>query len=204
MEERVDELRRLRRPLPMPSPGLTGVAGARSAGPEATSAAAGVAFSAFAAIADAPEAVLTSALNPVELRAWRAFLSRHSRVARRLEADLIARSDLPLAEFDVLFQLAVAEGQRLRMNELADRVLLSRAGITRLVDRLVADGLVGRVKCASDARGYYAVLTPGGMARLFEATPAHMAAVRRFFLDSFTASELETLAEFLERSGPLD
>ena len=125
-------------------------------------------------------------------------------MARRLESDLIARSDLPLAEYDVLFQLALAEGQRLRMNELADRVLLSRAGITRLVDRLTADGLVSRLKCASDARGYFAVITSGGMERLVDATPGHLAAVRRFFLESFTGSELETLAELLERSQPLD
>ena len=151
-----------------------------------------------------PEALLTSALDPVEVRAWRAFLTRHALVARRLESDLIARSDLPLAEFDVLFQLAMAEGRRLRMNELADRVLLSRAGITRLVDRLTADGLVGRVRCASDARGYFAVLTARGLARLLDATPGHMAAVRRFFLEAFTPPELETLAELLERGRPLD
>ena len=151
-----------------------------------------------------PEALLASALDPVELRAWHAFLTRHARVARRLESDLIARSDLPLAEYDVLFQLALAEGQRLRMNELADRVLLSRAGITRLVDRLTADGLVSRLKCASDARGYFAVITSGGMERLVDATPGHLAAVRRFFLESFTGSELETLAELLERGQPLD
>jgi DNA-binding MarR family transcriptional regulator len=103
----------------------------------------------------------------------------------------------------VLFQLALAEGQRLRMNELADRVLLSRAGITRLVDRLVADGLVSRLKCASDARGYFAghVRRHGAPARRH---PGHLAAVRRFFLESFTGSELETLAELLERSQPLD
>jgi DNA-binding MarR family transcriptional regulator len=157
-----------------------------------------------AAVAGVPEALLASALDPLELRTWRAFLSRHARVTRRLEADLIARNALPLAEFDVLFQLALADGWRLRMNELADRVLLSRAGITRLVDRLTADGLVSRVKCASDARGYFAVLTASGLGRLEAATPEHLAAVRRYFLKSFTAPELETLAELLERSRPLD
>jgi DNA-binding MarR family transcriptional regulator len=151
-----------------------------------------------------PEAILAAALDEVELRAWQAFLVTHARVARRLEADLIARNDLPLAEFDVLFQLAVAEGRRLRMAELADRVLLSRAGITRLVDRLVADGLVGRLKCASDARGFYAVLTPGGMARLEAATPAHLESVRRYFLERFSRSELELLASLLERAFPTD
>jgi DNA-binding MarR family transcriptional regulator len=143
-------------------------------------------------------------LDPLEHRAWRAFLVAHARVARRLEADLLARSDLPLAEFDVLFQLAIADGQRLRMNELASRVVLSRAGITRLVDRLVADGSVARLKCASDARGAYAVLTDRGGARLEEARPGHFAAVRRCFLAAFARPELEALSQLLDRSFPVD
>jgi DNA-binding MarR family transcriptional regulator len=140
-------------------------------------------------------------LDELEHTVWRAFLRSHAFVARRLEADLLATSDLPLAEFDVLFQLALAHGHRLRMNELADRVLLSRAGITRLVDRLVADGLVARVKCASDARGAYAVLTEPGRARFEEARPGHMAGVRRYFLDSFSRPELAMLAELLARGA---
>jgi DNA-binding MarR family transcriptional regulator len=88
------------------------------------------------------------------------------------------------------------------MNELADRVLLSRAGITRLVDRLVADGLVGRLKCASDGRGAYAVLTDAGRMRLDEARPGHLQAVKRNFLEGMTRSELETLAGLMERDLP--
>jgi DNA-binding MarR family transcriptional regulator len=143
-------------------------------------------------------------LDELEHRAWRAFLSRHAKVARILEADLISRSDLPLAEFDVLFQLGMSDGHRLRMNELANRVLLSRAGITRLVDRLVADGLVGRAKCDSDARGSFAVLTDHGRTRLEEARPAHLTAVKRYFVQSFSRAELETLADLMERSVPTD
>jgi DNA-binding MarR family transcriptional regulator len=143
-------------------------------------------------------------LDPLEHRAWRAYLHKHALVTRLLEADLVARSDLPLAEFDVLFQLALADGQRLRMNELADRVLLSRAGITRLVDRLVADGLVVRMKCASDARGAFAALTDQGRTRLEGARPAHLTAVKRYFIGTFTRAELETLAGLMERSVPLD
>jgi DNA-binding MarR family transcriptional regulator len=146
----------------------------------------------------------TPELDALEHRAWRGFLLAHARVARRLEADLVARDDMQLAEFDVLMQLAMADGQRLRMNELADRVVLSRAGITRLVDRLVADGLVERLKCASDARGAFAVLTDGGHARLGETRPAHFAAVRRNFLEAFTRPELEALADLLDRPFPLD
>jgi DNA-binding MarR family transcriptional regulator len=143
-------------------------------------------------------------LDDLEHAAWRAFLRTHARVARRLEADLVASADLPLAEFDVLFQLALAQDHKIRMNELADRVLLSRAGITRLVDRLVADGLVSRLRCASDARGAYAVLTDRGRARLEAARPGHMAGVRRYFLSSFSRPELATLAELLARSSLSD
>ena len=147
---------------------------------------------------------LLTAFTPLERQAWRAFLQTHARVAHRLEADLLSTDDLPLAEFDVLFQLAVADGKRLRMNELAERVLLSRAGITRLIDRLVADGLVSRAKCESDARGFFAVLTELGGARLEAAAPNHRAAVRRFFLARFTPQELELLANLLDRAFPLD
>jgi DNA-binding MarR family transcriptional regulator len=141
-------------------------------------------------------------LDPVENRAWRSFLVAHARVARRLEMDLMTVSDLPLAEFDVLMQLDLTEDHRLRMNELADRVVLSRAGITRLVDRLVGDGLVARAKCDSDARGSYAVLTEKGHARLDKARPDHFAAVRRYFLAAFTKPEMESLAGLLEREFP--
>ena len=156
--------------------------------------------------ADLPEVLFAAPLDPTERRAWRAFLQTHARVARRLEADLIARNDLPLAEFDVLPIAAADEidGSRLRMAELADRVLLSRAGITRLVDRLVVDGLVGRVRCESDARGFYAVLTEIGKARLEEATPGHLESVRRIFLERFDRSELEILAGLLERASPTE
>lgn len=160
-------------------------------------------------VAMADAAALHPAIDPgpeldkLEHRAWRAFLHKHSVVARLLEADLMAGSGLPLAEFDVLFQIAMTDGQRLRMNELADRVLLSRAGITRLVDRLVEDGLVERVKCASDARGAFAALTDRGRERLEEARPKHLAAVKRYFLGSFSRAELEVLAELMERSVPL-
>jgi len=142
-------------------------------------------------------------LDPLERRAWRAFLVSHAHLQRVLEYELLARSELPLAEFDVLFQLNAADGGRLRMNELADRVLLSRAGVTRLVDRLVEDGLAGRAKCPSDLRGSFAVLTDAGRTRLEEAMPGHLADVKRHFLGSFTRQELEELADLLGREFPL-
>jgi DNA-binding MarR family transcriptional regulator len=81
--------------------------------------------------------------------------------------------------------------------------VLSRAGITRLVDRLVADGLVSRLKCASDARGSYAVLTELGQKQLDRIRPDHFAGVRSYFLDAFTTAELQTLAGLLEQVRPV-
>src|SRR5687767_11095724 len=93
---------------------------------------------------------------------------------RQLEAELLAEHQLPLAWYDVLVQLAHAPGRRLRMAELAERVLLSRSGLTRLVDRLVREGLVVRDSCSSDGRGVNAVLTEHGLTRLRAAAPTHL------------------------------
>ncbi|HEY0869861.1 MAG TPA: MarR family transcriptional regulator, partial [Acidothermaceae bacterium] len=101
-----------------------------------------------------------------ELAVWRAFLRAHAQLIRTLESELGAAREIPLASYDVLVQLAEAPAHRLRMTELADRVLLSRSGLTRLIDRLERDGLVRREAVPDDARGMYAVLTAAGTDRL--------------------------------------
>src|ERR1700712_5148303 len=108
-----------------------------------------------------------------QLVAWRTLLIAHAQITRRLEAELVAEHELPLASYDVLLQLAEAEDRSLRMIELADRVLLSRSGLSRLVDRLVREGLVERAPCLEDARGTLAVLTPAGLQRLRQASGTH-------------------------------
>ena len=100
------------------------------------------------------------------LDAWSTFLRAHAKVVRALESELQAEQDLALTDYDVLIQLSAADDRRLRMSDLADRLLLSRSGATRLVDRLVADGLVERVVCDSDRRGQWASLTDAGYRRL--------------------------------------
>ena len=110
-------------------------------------------------------------LHPVaprdeRLLPWRAFLVAHARITRRLDEELRAEHDLTLGEYDALLALAEARDRRLRMNMLADRVILSKSGVTRLIDRLVADGLVVRDQCVTDARGAEAVLTDKGLERL--------------------------------------
>ncbi len=131
------------------------------------------------------------------LRAWKAFLQSHARVVRELERELNEEQQMALVDYDVLFQLASADEGRLRMSELADRLLLSRSGATRLVDRLVADGLVERVVCESDRRGQWASLTDAGHDRLRDATPTHLRGVAAHFLDRLSTEDLEALERML-------
>ena len=138
-------------------------------------------------------------LTDRERRAWGGFLRTHARVVRELDEELRAAHDMPLGTFDVLVQLSLAPDSRLRMRDLADAIVLSRSGLTRLVDRLVRDGLVQREKCGEDARGAWAVLTPKGRRALEEALPTHLAGVRRRFLSALGADEQARLGDVWER-----
>ncbi len=133
-------------------------------------------------------------ISSEELAVWRGLQRAHVTIMRRIEAELLDRHDLPLASFEVLQQLAQTPRQRLRMNDLADRVLLSRSGLTRLVDRLEREGLVERHACQSDARGLFAVLTGSGRRRLGGAMPTYHQCVRKCFLDRIGADELRQVA----------
>jgi DNA-binding MarR family transcriptional regulator len=130
------------------------------------------------------------------LDAWRAFLTAHGRLSRRLDEELRAEHGLSLAEYDTLLQIASADG-RLRMHQLSERVLLSRSGITRLVDRLVNDGLVERCACSSDARGAEAVLTPRGLDRLREASRTHLRGIDSYFVGVIAPDDLAVVERSL-------
>jgi DNA-binding MarR family transcriptional regulator len=133
------------------------------------------------------------------LAVWRTFLRTHASITRKLERDLIAECGMPLSWYDVLLQLSEASQHRLRMAELADRVLLSRSGLTRLIDRLSAEGLVTREPYPGDARGMYTVLTPAGRDRLRQAAPTHLRGVQDYWLSKFTDDELTELHDLLGR-----
>ncbi|WP_331084478.1 MarR family winged helix-turn-helix transcriptional regulator [Actinophytocola sp.] len=135
-----------------------------------------------------------------ELDVWRSFLRAHARLVRVLETELVAEHPLSLGGYDVLVQLAEAPGRRLRMAELADAVLLSRSGVTRLVDRLEVAGMVTRERFTGDGRGVVAVLTTKGVDTLRSAARTHLAGVVRHFIDHFDAKEL---AEFGEKCSRL-
>lgn len=141
-------------------------------------------------------------LTPAELGAWRGLLRVHAALFRALDAELEATHGLPLTSYEVLIFLKSAPGGRLRMADLADRVLLSRSGMTRLVDRLERAGWLVREQCPADARGCFAALTAEGEAFLDEARPTHLSGIRERFLDFFSEEELLSMAEGWERVQP--
>lgn len=134
-----------------------------------------------------------------QLDAWRSFLRAHATITRALEAELEAEQQLSLAAYDVLVQLAEAPGRRLRMTELADAVLLSRSGVTRLVDRMERSGLVSRCPVESDGRGVAAELTEAGLTRLRIASRTHLAGVVRHFAAHLGDDDLTALERISRR-----
>ena len=133
------------------------------------------------------------------IRAWRAFLEAHSHVVNRLATELEHETGLPLTWYDVLVQLSEADENRLRMTELADRVLLSKSGLTRLVDRMCAAGLVDRSADTEDRRGRWVEMTASGRSRLVSAAPIHLRGVRDYFTSYLTDAEAASLESALER-----
>lgn len=140
-------------------------------------------------------------LSDEQLDAWRAFLRAQSELIRTLDRELETEQGLPITFFDVLAQLTQAGG-RLRMSELADAVLLSRSGVTRLVDRMERDGLVKREHCPTDRRAMYATITPAGKRTLAKARPVHLRGVAEHFARHLSDGEAKTLAAALGRMVP--
>jgi DNA-binding MarR family transcriptional regulator len=150
-------------------------------------------------VATAPSVHL---LSPQELRAWRGLLRVHASLVKALDAELESEHRLAVTTYEVLLYLADAPDGQMRMHDLASRVLLSRSGLTRLVDRLERDGLLERKSCESDARGAFAVLTVSGREKLTAARRTHLDGVRRHFLEHLSDDELATLGGIWERVLP--
>jgi DNA-binding MarR family transcriptional regulator len=127
------------------------------------------------------------------LAPWRAFVVAQAHVSRRLDEDLRAEHGLSLQEYVALLILAEAPERRLRMGRLAESLTLSKSGATRLIDRLVDDGLVDRVSCSSDLRGAEAALTEAGVNRLRTAAPTHLRGIADYFLSAIDRDDLETV-----------
>ena len=130
-----------------------------------------------------------STLTSREKRAFQLFLAAYSQATRRISRDLSSRSDISLEQYDVLVTLEYCEDFRVRLSDLADRILLSRSGLTRLVDRLESRGLVVRESCQEDRRGAFAVLTPLGLQARQEAWKIVEESMRAHFVQFFESDE---------------
>ncbi len=137
-------------------------------------------------------------LTSEEQAVWRQLLCVESHLQERLDQELREAHKVSLAEYGVLVHLSEAGPEGLRMSELADRLLLSRSGLTRRIDAMVRAGLVERRSCPADGRGAMASLTRDGAARLAEAAPTHVTGVRRYLIDA-VGPGLGALAAGLER-----
>jgi len=138
-------------------------------------------------------------LDGAELEAWRSYLQSHASILRELDADLAADHGLTTRDYEVMLYLAQSEERMLPMSVLAHSTMLTRSGITRLIDGLVTGGMIERVSCAKDARVSYARLTDSGYEKLRVAGASHVASIRRLFLERFSAEEIELLATLLSR-----
>ena len=133
------------------------------------------------------------------LVAWRSFLTAHAALINQIERELQEAGVVPLSWYDVLFALYDAPGQRLRMNELASAIVLSRSGLTRLVDRLETEGLLVRERLVSDRRGAFAVLTDKGLEAMRRAWPVYAKGIEEHFARFLSDEEARILTEVFRR-----
>jgi len=138
------------------------------------------------------------------LNAWVSLLRAHASLTRALSAELVHAHGLTINDYEVLLHLARAEDRRLRRVDLAERILLTPSGITRLLNGLEQAGYVGRAHCETDARVTYAVLTDAGYEKLREAAPTHLESIDAVFARRFSEEELDTLASLLGRLSEAD
>ena len=141
-------------------------------------------------------------LDQVELGAWRGLLRVHAGLVRQLDDELEREHGLSLSSYEVLLHLYEAPERRLRMNVLAESVLLTVSGITRVVDRLVGDGLVARERCETDRRGLNAVLTEAGAEAFLGARCTHLRGIRERFVSRLDRTEQQRLAAIWESLMP--
>lgn len=132
-----------------------------------------------------------------DVAAWRALLLAQNAVLKAIEADLAAAGQIPLTWYDVLLELNAAPQRRLRIQQLADRVVLSRTRVSRLVDELVTTGLVERLPDPADGRASLASITRQGRAALRKAAPVYLAGIERYFTRHLGQKEKQTLTAAL-------
>jgi DNA-binding MarR family transcriptional regulator len=143
-------------------------------------------------------------LSDLELGAWRGLLRASACACKQVDAELEAKQGIALSTYEVLAYVSEADGERMRMCDLAASANLSRSGLTRLIDRLERDGLIERQRCSNDARGAWAKLTVEGRDQLLSAQAVHLDALRRAFLSNLTPVEQAMLAGLPDRIHAAD
>ena len=134
-----------------------------------------------------------------QLSAWRSFLEVHSAVIKALEKELIEDQGFSLTWYDVLTHLSEAPGARMQHQALAGSLLLSRSGVTRLVDRMAEAGLVCRESSPADRRVSYVVMTQPGRDALDQASPGHLRGIAQHFVRYLEAGDVALLQGFFSR-----
>jgi DNA-binding MarR family transcriptional regulator len=137
--------------------------------------------------------------DPKYVDAWGCLLRLQSQVAARIEEDMREQGETSLTWYDVLLALENAPENRLRMGEIANRIVLSRSALTRSVDKLEAEGYLRRERCGHDERGAYAVLTKKGQRALAEARPVYWAGIKKYFAGNLTHADISNLEGILEK-----
>ncbi|MFU8851453.1 MarR family winged helix-turn-helix transcriptional regulator [Micromonospora sp. SL1-18] len=144
---------------------------------------------------------MTESLSPERMAAWRAYIEASQRLFTQVEDDLRTVSELSFADYHVLVLLSEAPGQRLRMGELASRLIFSPSRLTYQISSMQKRGLVARQSCPEDRRGSEAVLTAAGLLALREAAPHHLRSVRAHLMDDLDDAEVACLTRVFERLG---
>ncbi|WP_406043470.1 MarR family transcriptional regulator [Micromonospora sp. NBC_00898] len=143
---------------------------------------------------------MTESLDPVRMACWRAYIEASQRLFTQIEEDLRA-DELSFADYHVLVLLSEAPGQRLRMGELAGRLVFSPSRLTYQITSMQKRGLVAKESCPGDRRGSEAVLTAAGLLTLRDAAPHHLASVRAHLMDDLDDAEVACLTRVFERLG---
>ncbi|WP_123040385.1 MarR family winged helix-turn-helix transcriptional regulator [Cohnella candidum] len=133
-----------------------------------------------------------------ELSVWRLFIQTHSKIIEKIEGDLAEEKRVPLSTYDVLIELFEAPGRKLRLGDLTKKVVLTKSGLTRLVDRMEKEGLLKREKSEEDKRGAYAVLTEAGETELRRAWPVYAKGIKTYFAKPLEEADLQALNKALE------
>jgi DNA-binding MarR family transcriptional regulator len=138
---------------------------------------------------------MSEKLGEAYLKAWRLFITSHAKLIQQIDADLQAAGQISLSWYDVLIELYEAPEKRLRMTELAERVVLSRSGLTRLVDRLEERDFLRRETDPQDRRGFYVLITEAGISAMRMAWPVYAKGIQGYFADALSAEEAAVLAQ---------